>query len=124
MENTDRKQHIVTFVEAYYDTVTSIISCALPEGIFGFVQTRAPTNCKISTIQLWFPASWSPVPGGLLSNQGFKDNVGRSDDPNNTWTKLSVFGLSLNNTARGEKRQLMKVCQCKMLNYMVLSVFD
>ena len=61
-------------------------------------------------MQLWFPASWAHVPGGLSSNQEFKDNVQRSDDPNNTWAKLSVFGnLSLNNKARGEKRLLVQV---------------
>ena len=103
--NPDRMPHIVTFVEAYYDT--SMISSAIPEGIsisiplLGCVQTGFHTSCKISTMQLWFPACWAPVPGGLSSNQEFKDNVRRSDDPNNTWTKLSVFGsLSLNNKAR------------------------
>jgi hypothetical protein len=108
--------HIVAFVEAYYDT--SIKTGALPEGIsisiplLGFVQTRAHTNCENSTMQFWFPASWAPVPGGLSSNLEFKDNARRSEDPNNTWTKLSVFGsLGLNNMARGEKRQLIKVCQ-------------
>ena len=80
MANTDRMQHIVTIVEAYYDV--SIRSGVLPEGILisipllGFVQTRAQTNCEISTMQLWFPASWAPVPGCLSSNQGFKDNLG------------------------------------------------
>lgn len=112
--NPNIMPHIVTFVEAYFDS--SAISCALSEGIsisiplHGFVQTRAHTNCEISTMQAWFPASWSPVPGGLSSNQEFKDNVRRSDDPNNTWAKLSVFGsLSLNNKARGEKRLLVQV---------------
>jgi hypothetical protein len=114
--NTDKMPRIVTFVEAYYNA--SIISGALADGIsisiplLGFVQTRACTNCEISTMQFWFPASWAPVPGGLSSNQEFKDNARRSEDPTNTWTKLCVFGsLGLNNTARGEKRQLMKVCQ-------------
>jgi hypothetical protein len=47
MENTDRMQHMVTFVQVYYHT--SVISTALPEGILisipllGFVQTRAHT---------------------------------------------------------------------------------
>ena len=118
MRNKDKMQRNVTFVEAYYDT--SIISSSLPEGIsisiplLGFVQTRAHTNCEISTMQFWFPASWTPVPGGLSSNQEFKDNSRRIEDPSNTWTKLCVFGsLGLNNTARWEKRQLpvMKVCQ-------------
>jgi hypothetical protein len=116
--NPNIMPHIVTFVEAYSDS--SVISCALSEGIsisiplHGFVQTRAHTNCEISTMQAWFPASWSPVPGGLSSNQefrlNFRDNVRRSDDLNNTWAKLSVFGnLSLNNKARGEKRLLVQV---------------
>ncbi len=105
MANTDRMQHIVTFIEAYYDT--SIISSALPEDIsisiplLGFVQTRA----QISTMQFWFPASWAPILGCLSSNQGFKDNALWSEDPSNTWTKLCLFGsLSLKNRARWEKR--------------------
>jgi len=109
---------IVTFVEAFYDSsILSILSrpniagSSISIPLHGFVQTRAHTNCEISTMQAWFPASWSPVPGGLSSNQEFKDNVRRSDDPNNTWAKLSVFGsLSLNNKARGEKRLLVQVC--------------
>jgi hypothetical protein len=84
MANPDRMPNFVTFVEAHYDS--SIISYALPEGIsisiplLGFVQTRAHTNCEISTMQIWFPACWSPVPGGLSSNQVFQ----RREDPNNT----------------------------------------
>ncbi len=67
--NTDKMPRIVTFVEVYYNA--SIISGALADGIsisiplLGFVQTRACTNCEISTMQFWFPASWAPVPGGL-----------------------------------------------------------
>ncbi len=105
MTNTDRMPHNVTFVEAYYDM--SIISGSLPEGIsisiqlLGFVQTGAHTRCEFFTMEMWFPASWAPVPGGLSSNQEFKDNIWRSNNPNNTWTILSVFGsLSLNNKAR------------------------
>jgi hypothetical protein len=77
--NTDKMPRIVTFVEVYYNA--SIISGALADGIsisiplLGFVQTRACTNCEISTMQFWFPASWAPVPGGLSSNQGFKHNL-------------------------------------------------
>ncbi len=69
MANTDTMPQIVTFVGAYYDT--SIISDALPEDIsisillLGFVQTRAHTNCAISTMHVWFPASWAPVNVGL-----------------------------------------------------------
>jgi hypothetical protein len=78
MENTISKPDIVTFIEAFYDT--SIISGAQPAGIsisiplLGYVQTRAHTTCEISTMQYWISASWSPVPGGLSSNQQFKDN--------------------------------------------------
>ena len=96
--NPDRMPHIVTFVEAYYDT--SMISSAIPEGIsisiplLGFAQTRAHTSCEISTMQFWFPASWAPVPGGLSSNQEFKDNARRSEDPSKRGPNFACLGAS------------------------------
>jgi hypothetical protein len=75
---------IVTLVEAYYDS--SIISGVLPEGISisiplrGFVQTRTSINCEVTTMLSWIPVNWASVPGGLSSNQGFKDNARRSEE--------------------------------------------
>ena len=102
--------HIVTFVTAFYDA--SIFS--LPEGVSlsislrGYVQTRAQTNCEITTMQRWIPSAiWNPVRGGLASNSEFKADVSRSEDPNNQWTQMIVFGsISLNNAAKMERKKL------------------
>ena len=57
-------QGIVTFVEAFYDSsILSILSGPNIAGgsisipLHGFVQTRAQTNCEITTMQYWIPAS-------------------------------------------------------------------
>ena len=100
----------VTFVTAFYDA--SIISGVLPEGVSislrGYVQTRAHTNCEITTVQKWIPSAvWNPVRGGLASDSGFKADTSRSEDPNDLWTQMSVYGsLSLNNSARLERKKL------------------
>ena len=101
---------IVTFVEAFYDSSIlsrlsgpNIAGSSISIPLHGFVQTRAQTNCEVTTMQYWIPASWTPVPGGLASNKGYKDIVHRSRDPNDTLTSMCVFGgLSLNNPARTE----------------------
>ena len=104
---------IVTFVQAFYDS--SIISGTLPEGmstsirLCGFVQTRARTNCRISTMQNWIYAAWTPIPGGLASNKEYKDIVARSTSPNDSLLELRVFGsLALNNPARKTKREVSR----------------
>ena len=102
----------VTFVTAFYDT--SIISGALPAGVSlsislrGYVQTRTNTNCEITSVQKWIPdAIWNPVRGGLASNAEFKSYVSQSEDPNDPWTQMIVYGgLSLNNPARLERKQM------------------
>mmetsp|Transcript_28563 Transcript_28563/g.59704 ORF Transcript_28563/g.59704 Transcript_28563/m.59704 type:complete len:319 (+) Transcript_28563:160-1116(+) len=101
-----------TFVSAFYNV--SILSVALPGNIpvsipfRGYVQSRAHKSCGITTVQKWIPsASWNPVPGGLASNPEFKADVTRSRTPNDQWTEMIVFGgLSLNNQARSEKKQI------------------
>jgi len=120
---------IVTFVEAFYDSsILSILSGPNIAGgsisipLHGFVQTRAQTNCEVTTMQYWIPASWTPVPGGLASNKGYKDLVHRSRDPNDTLASMCVFGsLSLNNPARTEKKQMRDVSH---LHRVILSVFN
>ena len=100
---------VVTFVTAFYDA--SIFS--LPEGVSlsislrGYVQTRAQTNCEITTMQRWIPSAiWNPVRGGLASNSEFKADVSRSEDPNDQWTQMIVFGsISLNNAAKMERKK-------------------
>ena len=119
---------IVTFVEAFYDSsILSILSGPNIAGgsisipLHGFVQTRAKTCCEVTTMQYWIPASWTPVPGGLASNKGYKDLVHRSRDPNDTLASMCVFGgLSLNNPARTEKKQMRDVSH---LHRVILSVF-
>jgi hypothetical protein len=120
---------IVTFVEAFYDSsLLSILSGPNIAGgsisipLHGFVQTRAKTCCEVTTMQYWIPASWTPVPGGLASNKGYKDLVHRSRDPNDTLASMCVFGsLSLNNPARTEKKQMRDVSH---LHRVILSVFN
>jgi hypothetical protein len=110
LENT--MPAFVTFVTAFYDT--SIVSGALLEGgsisipLRGYVQTRARTNCEITTVQKWIPSAlWNPVRGGLASDSEFRADITRSEDPNDQWTQMILFGsLSLNNQARSEKKQM------------------
>jgi hypothetical protein len=55
-------------------------------------------------------ASWKPVPGGLMSDAGFKANVRRFDDQSDTWTRLTVFGIvGANNAGRHAEGQARKV---------------
>jgi hypothetical protein len=120
---------IVTFVEAFYDSSIlsrlsgpNIAGSSISIPLHGFVQTRAQTNCEVTTMQYWIPASWTPVPGGLASNKGYKDLVHRSRDPNDTLASMCVFGgLSLNNPARTEKKQMRDVSH---LHRVILSVFN
>jgi len=120
---------IVTFVEAFYDSSIlsrlsgpNIAGSSISIPLHGFVQTRAKTNCEVTTMQYWIPASWTPVPGGLASNKGYKDIVHRSRDPNDTLISMCVFGgLSLNNPARTEKKQMRDVSH---LHRVILSVFN
>ena len=120
---------IVTFVEAFYDSSIlsrlsgpNIAGSSISIPLHGFVQTRAQTNCEVTTMQYWIPASWTPVPGGLASNKGYKDIVHRSRDPNDTLTSMCVFGgLSLNNPARTEKKQMRDVSH---LHRVIFSVFN
>ena len=67
---------IVTFVEAFYDSSIlsrlsgpNIAGSSISIPLHGFVQTRAQTNCEVTTMQYWIPAAWTPVPGGLASNK-------------------------------------------------------
>ena len=100
----------VTFVTAFHDT--SVISGVISEGVSifislcGYVQTR--TCCEITTMQKWIPSAlWNAVRGGLASDSEFRADVTRSEDPNDQWTQMIVFGsLSLNNQARSEKKQM------------------
>ena len=62
-------------------------------------------------MQTWMgSASWKPVPGGLMSDAGFKANMRRFDDQSDTWTRLTVFGIvGANNAGRNAEGQARKV---------------
>ena len=77
--------------------------------IQGYVQNRA--GVPLSTMQTWIgSASWKPVPGGLMSDAGFKANVRRFHDQSDTWTRLTVFGIvGANNAGRIAEGQVRKV---------------
>ncbi len=65
----------------------------------------------IKAMQYWIPAAtWTPISGGLASNPDYKDLLRRSEDQNDSLTEMCVFGgLSLNNLARAERKQLRQV---------------
>ena len=77
--------------------------------IQGYVQNRA--GVPLSTMQTWIgSASWKPVPGGLMSDAGFKANMRRFDDQSDTWTRLPIFGeVGANNAGRNAEGQVRKV---------------
>ena len=77
--------------------------------IQGYVQTEK--SVPLTTMQTWIgSASWKPVPGGLMSDAGFKANMRRFDDQSDTWTRLTVFGgVGANNAGRNAEGQVRKV---------------
>ena len=77
--------------------------------IQGYVQTT--NTIALTTMQTWMgSASWKPVPGGLMSDAGFKANMRRFDDQSDTWTRLTVFGIvGANNAGRIAEGQVRKV---------------
>ena len=77
--------------------------------IQGYVQTEK--SVPLTTMQTWMgSASWKPVPGGLMSDAGFKANMRRFDDQSDTWTRLTVFGIvGANNAGRNAEGQARKV---------------
>ena len=59
--------------------------------IQGYVQTEK--SVPLAKMQTWIGSvSWKPVPGGLMSDAGFKANMRRFDDQSDTWTRLTIFG--------------------------------
>ena len=77
--------------------------------IQGYVQNSK--TVPLSTMQTWIrSASWKPVPGGLMSDAGFKANMRRFDDQSDTWTRLTIFGgVGANNAGRNAEGQVRKV---------------
>ena len=77
--------------------------------IQGYVQTKDAVS--LTTVERWIgSASWKPVPGGLMSDAGFKANKVRFDDQSDTWTRLTIFGgVGANNAGRNAEGQVRKV---------------
>ncbi len=66
-------------------------------------------------MQKWIDsASWKPVLaqllGGFMSDHDFFTNMRRFKDPNDTWTRLVVFGgVGANNAGRAAEKKARKV---------------
>ncbi len=77
-----------------------------------------------STMQKWIEsATWKPVPGGLSSDDEYQTNMHKFNDPNDSMTRLMVFGdVRANNAGRVAEGQARKV-GCLIENYHHLSFF-
>jgi hypothetical protein len=71
-----------------------------------------------STMKKWIDsATWKPVPGGLSSDAEYLTNMRKYDDPNDSMTRLRVFGgVGANNAGRAADKQARKV-GCLIENY-------
>ena len=75
----------------------------------GYVQ--AIQGKQLSTMQKWIDsATWKPVPGGLSSDDEYQTNMRKFNDPNDSMTRLMVFGgVGANNAGRAAEKQARKV---------------
>ena len=75
----------------------------------GYVQ--AIQGKQLSTKQKWIDsAAWKSVPGGLSSNAEYQTNMSKFNDPNDSMTRLMVFGVvGANNAGRAAEKQARKV---------------
>ena len=82
----------------------------------GYVQ--ANQGKQLSTMQKWIDsAAWKPVPGGLSSDAEFQTDMRKFNDPNDSMTRLMVFGgVGANNAGRAAEKQARKV-GCLIENY-------
>ena len=82
----------------------------------GYVQ--AIQGKQLSTMQKWIDsASWKPVPGGLSSDAEFQTDMRKFNDPNDSMTRLMVFGaVGANNAGRTADKEARKV-GCLIENY-------
>ncbi len=55
-------------------------------------------------------ATWKPVPGGLSSDAEYQTNMDKFNDPNDSTTRLMVFGgVGANNAGRSAEKQARQV---------------
>jgi len=71
----------------------------------GYVQ--AIQGKQLSTMQKWIDsATWKPVPGGLSSDAEYQTNMRKFNDPNDSMTRLMVYGrVGANNAGRAADKQ-------------------
>jgi hypothetical protein len=77
--------------------------------LLGYVQSK--NGIPHSTMHTWLGcAAWKPVPGGLTSDNEYMSNMRRSDDSNDEWTRLLVFGrIGANNVGRSAEKNARMV---------------
>ena len=82
----------------------------------GYVQ--AIQGKQLSTMQKWIDsATWKPVPGGLSSDDEYQTNMRKFNDPNDSMTRLMVYGrVGANNAGRAAEKQDRQV-GCLIENY-------
>ena len=71
-----------------------------------------------STLKKWIEsAAWKPVPGGLSSDAEFQTDMRKFNDPNDSMTRLMVFGaVGANNAGRAADKAARQV-GCLIKNY-------
>ena len=75
----------------------------------GYIQ--ASSSKPHSTMKKWIEsATWKPVPGGLSSDAEYQTNMRKFNDPNDSMTRLMVFGrVGANNAGRAAEKQARQV---------------
>jgi hypothetical protein len=82
----------------------------------GYIQ--ASSAKPPSTMRKWIDsAAWKPVPGGLSSDAEFQTDMRKFNDPNDSMTRLMVFGaVGANNAGRTADKAARQV-GCLIENY-------
>jgi hypothetical protein len=128
----------VTCVAVFCDTPPDSAGLVSIE-VQGYVQ--ASHVKPHSTMKKWIEsATWKPVPGGLSSDAEYQTNMDKFNDPNDSMTRLMVFGgVGANNAGQAAEgqgpaspkgrlpdRKLSTNRQriCIMLSFELLSIFD
>ena len=101
----------VSSVTIFFDSsLLSRMSDSISIAVRGYIQS---TQAIVSTsMKNWISSafSWTPVTGGLASNADFQNNMLRSEDANDAWTRLIIFGsVGMNNHGREAQKNARKV---------------
>ena len=81
----------------------------LPIELQGYVQTN--NGARVPAMKKWIEdADWTAISGGLASDKDFNINMQKSEDANNAWTRLIIFGsVGMNNHGREAQKNARKV---------------